>query len=56
MKKSQLNAISYAISKKRKQNRIIYILEKEGTMLYFTNSKYKSEYWYILSKYGVRVY
>lgn len=52
MKKSQLNAISYAIQKRENANREKFIIEKEGSLDNFNKSGYKSLIWYIKAKYG----
>lgn len=56
MKKSQLNAISYAYSKRAKEKRRKFIIEREGNLQAFEESKYKSEFWYILHKYNTNIY
>ena len=56
MKKSQKLAISYAISERARKRRIAFILEKEGTLVEFAKSRYKSMFWYIYAKYGERIY
>lgn len=53
---SQKRAISYAISAKAKKRREAFILQREGSFEAFEKSKYKSLYWYILNRYGVRIY
>lgn len=56
MKTSQKIAISYAIAERSKRRREAFIIEKEGSLKEFEQSKYTSMLWYILSKYGVRIY
>lgn len=55
MKRSQLNAISYAYAKKAREQREKFILEKEGNLKGFAQSKYKTLRGYIVSKYGVNM-
>ena len=52
MKRSQLNAISYAIQKRENAKREKFIIEKEGSLDAFNKSGYKSLIWYIKSKYS----
>lgn len=52
MKRSQLNAISYAIQKRENAKREKFIIEREGSLETFNKSGYKSLIWYIKSKYG----
>lgn len=52
MKRSQLNAISYAIQKRENARREKFLIEKEGSLEEFNKSGYKSLVWYIKSKYG----
>lgn len=56
MKKSQLNAISYAYSRQAREHRIAFLIEQEGSLKDFQKSKYKSLYWYIFAKYQKRIY
>lgn len=57
MKKiSQLRAISYAYSKKATENRIKFLIEHENGLKNFYDSKYKSLFWYIFTKYQIRIY
>ena len=56
MKNSQKLAISYAIRKKNLKKAEQFIIEKEGNLNEFKKSKYKSMFYYILNKYGVRIY
>lgn len=52
MKRSQLNAISYAIQKRENAKREKFLIEKEGGLDAFNKSGYKTLVWYIKSKYG----
>lgn len=52
MKRSQLNAISYAVQKRENDKREKFIIEREGSLENFNKSGYKSLIWYIKSKYG----
>lgn len=52
---SQLRAISYCYSQKLKSKRQSFIIDKEGGLQNFFDSPYKTEYWYIRSKYGVLI-
>lgn len=52
MKRSQLNAISYAIQKRENVRREKFLIEKEGSLDEFNKSGYKTLVWYIKSKYG----
>lgn len=52
----QKRAIGYAIRAKAQERRTAYIIEREGDLLTFKKSRYKSMYWYILAKYGERIY
>lgn len=56
MKKSQLNAISYAYSRQAREHRIAFLIEHEGSLQGYQKSKYKSLFWYILAKYQKRIY
>lgn len=53
---SQKRAISYSISARTKKRRENFIIKKEGSLEGFKKSKYKSLHWYILNRYGVRIY
>lgn len=54
--KSQLNAISYAYSRKRKEAQRSFIIEKEGSLKEFlSQKKYKSMRGYIANKWGVNL-
>ena len=53
---SQKRAIGYAVREKSEKKRAAFIVEKEGTLDLFKDSKYKTMHGYIKSKYNVYIY
>jgi hypothetical protein len=52
----QKRAISYAIADRARRRREAFLIEKEGGLSGFRKSGYKSLFWYIRARYGVRIY
>lgn len=52
----QRRAIGYAIRARAEARREAFIIERESNLTQFRQSKYKRLYWYILAKYGRRIY
>lgn len=52
----QKRAIGYAVRARAERRRKEFIVDKEGNLNNFKNSKYKTMFYYILAVYGVRVY
>jgi hypothetical protein len=56
MTNRQKRAIGYAIRARAQKRREAFIIEREGGLDSFKKSRYKSLFWYILAKYGKRIY
>ena len=52
----QMQAISYAKHRRALRKREKFILDNEGSLNNFKSSKYKTYFYYILSKYKVRIF
>lgn len=52
----QKRAIGYAVRARAERRRRDFIIDKEGNLQNFNNSKYKTMFYYIVAVYGVRVY
>lgn len=56
MTTKQKRAIGYAVRARAERRREDFIIDNEGTLHNFKNSKYKTMFYYIVAVYGVRIY
>lgn len=56
MTNKQKRAIGYAMRERAQKRRAAFIIEHEGNLDGFKNSKYKSMLYYIAHKYGIKIY
>lgn len=56
MTNKQKCAIGYATRARAQKRREAFIMEREGSLNGFKQSKYKSMLYYIAHKYGIKIY